>query len=725
MASPVDILVRVLGGQASAVQLGLVSGAMQEITRRAIDATVRLAGMVERSIELADETGKLAQRAGVTTEALSTLAYAAELSDVSLQELTDSFRFLNDVIANSVNGNAAAARTLRRVGVEAGPVDEMLLQIADRFADLPDGAQKSALAVDLFGRAGTRLIPFLNAGRAGIEELRAEARRLGLEISGDFARDAEEFNDNLTRIRKTVDGMVLSLSRDLMPLLDSASKALLAAQQASPGGIFGLSREQAATAGKGLEGLAGHLLRARVGWSTFIGGIWDGQPALQAYTEAIIKADQAVGAYEDRLADLNGNKPDGDKPPQTPEKTPEQIRAEQNRALAKAQLDLATAEMRANAIAEEGALDRKTKVRELTFRYEEQLHALDRIQTALESIAAAADEDERLKVERELLEVSERRYELERKLRETGPAINLTARQAALDSDWKQTPGEKRDEQTAIYRGQLDSGQINQEQYDNLVNQMGPDPRDFGDQWTAMLTRLRAENEAYAEHFMVTLGDSFSQSIDMASNALAGAVFQTNDWLGSLQRIPLVIGQQIVAALIKMGIQWIITRLTISATEQATATSEAAAKAPGALMDSISSYGVAALVGAAAFAAAMALAGGFAEGGMVRGPGGPTDDRVLARLSAGEGVLNARAMQRLGEQNLNRLNAGGDLAAVLPGRGGGAAAGNGQPVLRNDVRFVGVVDSVAIGMKALESEQGQRFVLDLMRSRIHEVTGRG
>jgi hypothetical protein len=46
----------------------------------------------------------------------------------------------------------------------------------------------------------------------------------------------------------------------------------------------------------------------------------------------------------------------------------------------------------------------------------------------------------------------------------------------------------------------------------------------------------------------------------------------------------------------------------------------------------------------------------YDEGGLVAGPGGPTDDAVPAQLSDGEGVLNAGAVQLVGEDFVNRIN---------------------------------------------------------------------
>ena len=62
----------------------------------------------------------------------------------------------------------------------------------------------AALALEVFGRSGTGLLPMFAQGAAGIERLQAEARRLGLMMSGEDARAAEQFNDTLDALWKTV-----------------------------------------------------------------------------------------------------------------------------------------------------------------------------------------------------------------------------------------------------------------------------------------------------------------------------------------------------------------------------------------------------------------------------------------------------------------------------------------------------------------------------------------
>jgi hypothetical protein len=77
--------------------------------------------------------------------------------------------------------------------------------------------------------------------------------------------------------------------------------------------------------------------------------------------------------------------------------------------------------------------------------------------------------------------------------------------------------------------------------------------------------------------------------------------------------------------------------------------------------------------GAAAGAGAAIAAGaqqgavpGLATGGYVRGPGTGTSDSILARLSAGEFVINSRAVRRLGASFLSGLNGYADGGFVSP-----------------------------------------------------------
>lgn len=191
------------------------------------------AAMIKSAIDAADHLNKLSQKIGISVEALSTLRFAAQLSDVSLETLQKGIKGLSQNIAeaNTGVGDGAAVFEALRISVNNADgsmksTEAVLLQVADVFANLEDGAVKTALAVKLFGKSGMDLIPFLNQGAAGINLLTAEAERLGLKLTTETARSAEAFNDNLTALRASSSALGIALARDFLPELTTITNAM-------------------------------------------------------------------------------------------------------------------------------------------------------------------------------------------------------------------------------------------------------------------------------------------------------------------------------------------------------------------------------------------------------------------------------------------------------------------------------------------------------------------
>ena len=198
-----------------------------------------LIGFVRSSIDAADNLGKLSQKVGVTVESLSELQYAGKLADVSTEQLGDGLRKLSVNLTEAANGSKEMRAAFGAVGISAAELvslkpDQALARIAEAFANTEDGASKTALAVKLFGRSGSELIPLLNAGAAGLRTAADEARRFGLIVSSDSARAAETFNDNLTRMTASAQALGVQLANVLLPSLTRFTDELLEGQR-----IFG------------------------------------------------------------------------------------------------------------------------------------------------------------------------------------------------------------------------------------------------------------------------------------------------------------------------------------------------------------------------------------------------------------------------------------------------------------------------------------------------------
>ena len=191
------------------------------------------AAMIKSAIDAADQLNKLSQKIGISVEALSTLRFAAQLSDVSLETLQKGIKGLSQNIAEANTGIGDGAQVFDALGISVRNADgsmksteAVLLQVADVFANLEDGAVKTALAVKLFGKSGMDMIPFLNQGAAGITQLTAEAERLGLKLTTETARSAEAFNDNLTALKASSSSLGIALARDFLPELTNITNAM-------------------------------------------------------------------------------------------------------------------------------------------------------------------------------------------------------------------------------------------------------------------------------------------------------------------------------------------------------------------------------------------------------------------------------------------------------------------------------------------------------------------
>lgn len=212
---------------------------------------VAMTALVRQSIDAADATSKMAQSLGVSTEAMSQLAYAADLAGQSQEELGSSLGRLARQAADAAGGGKEASQVFSAMGVSVKNADgalksteQLLGDVADQFASYADGAAKTALAQELFGKSGAKMIPFLNQGRAGLADLAREADMLGITLTTGAGQAAEAFNDNLTRLSKAKEGLGRQIAERLLPMLSNLTSQLF--DSAKNADLFGRAAEIAA-----------------------------------------------------------------------------------------------------------------------------------------------------------------------------------------------------------------------------------------------------------------------------------------------------------------------------------------------------------------------------------------------------------------------------------------------------------------------------------------------
>lgn len=190
---------------------------------------------VRQNLNSFDELSKTSQKIGIPVEELSKLKYAADLSGVSMEGMQTAVGKLSKNMVAASSGTGAMAEAFQSLGISVKNSDGslrsssvILTELSDKFASMPDGAQKTALAMQLLGKSGADLIPMLNGGSDALGGLLNEAKMFGLEVSTETARMAEAVNDNFARVSYAISGLGVQLTATLAPILLQVSNAMVA-----------------------------------------------------------------------------------------------------------------------------------------------------------------------------------------------------------------------------------------------------------------------------------------------------------------------------------------------------------------------------------------------------------------------------------------------------------------------------------------------------------------
>jgi hypothetical protein len=205
--------------------------------------------MVSHAAEAADHLVKLSQSAGVSVEALSSLGYAAKLSDIDLEALGGSLEKLSKHMFEAADKGGTSGAAFERLGISVKDssghlrnIEDVMADLAGKFSGMEDGAAKTALAMQLFGKSGAVMIPLLNQGSEGLAKMTEEARKLGITIDGETSKAAEEFHDNLVRLEGVLTGVGNAMLRNVARALSQISERMVQAakdsETASKTGVF-------------------------------------------------------------------------------------------------------------------------------------------------------------------------------------------------------------------------------------------------------------------------------------------------------------------------------------------------------------------------------------------------------------------------------------------------------------------------------------------------------
>ncbi len=197
-----------------------------------------LRDFIDRTIETTAALQQLSEQTGASTTALSGLAPVATISGTAMETIGTNLSKLAKALAGVDDEGADASKALQFLGIAAKDSGgnlrdpaEVLNDVALKLAEFEDGAGKTALAMDLFGKSGAAMLPFL-------KDL-AENQDLNIRLTAQQIEEADKASKAMARMRAESSFVAQTLVASAIPamsvLVEEFKKLLLGTDNAALG----------------------------------------------------------------------------------------------------------------------------------------------------------------------------------------------------------------------------------------------------------------------------------------------------------------------------------------------------------------------------------------------------------------------------------------------------------------------------------------------------------
>jgi len=209
-----------------------------------------LVAMAIKGAQSADGMLEMSQRTGLSVESLSRFKFMADQTGGSIEGVEKGSKRLSRVMYDAANGSKTAVEALGALGLsyeqlQALSPEEKFMTVTRALADVEDKTMQAAIAQQVFGRAGTEMLPMLEGGAAGFDKLSKSAEQY--TITTEQAAASDEFFDSLKELQAQGQGLTRVLAANLLP----AMQGLIDKAKYVVGGLSKWSQEHP-TLSKGL-----------------------------------------------------------------------------------------------------------------------------------------------------------------------------------------------------------------------------------------------------------------------------------------------------------------------------------------------------------------------------------------------------------------------------------------------------------------------------------------
>ena len=187
-----------------------------------------IAGMALNSAKAADDLNTLAKQSGLTTEEIQKFQYAADLVDVSAEDIIGA---QTKLIKSMTSTSSATTEAFDKIGVSTTNMDgtlrsssEVFYEVLEGLAAIPNETERDALAMDIFGKSASSLAGIIDDGGAALKDLGDQASELGVILDQETLDSLNAVNDQLDTLKANAQGQIAQAGAKameaLMPLFE-------------------------------------------------------------------------------------------------------------------------------------------------------------------------------------------------------------------------------------------------------------------------------------------------------------------------------------------------------------------------------------------------------------------------------------------------------------------------------------------------------------------------
>ena len=201
-----------------------------------------LESMVKGVLESNEALQRNAEKAGVAASSMKLYQNAARLSGVSVDSLTSGLGILAKNMMGAAVDMGGAEKAFNALGISARDssgqlksTETMFAEVADKFTDMENGSNKTALAMALFGKGGKELIPILNKGGEGLADMKKDLEELGISFDDAAIKRAAEAKERFEMLDIAMGSIKSRAVSSMLPALETLSGALVKISKESHG----------------------------------------------------------------------------------------------------------------------------------------------------------------------------------------------------------------------------------------------------------------------------------------------------------------------------------------------------------------------------------------------------------------------------------------------------------------------------------------------------------